>query len=335
MSATVCLIMTSTLLALALIMLDVHGRVWVNSLRWLARYRPRPVIPLPQSCSQLAIRPLTRFNLSRIDNPSAAIVYLYLSPKTRDHRDYFAEIVNSISVSVPYVHLDEIKAIVLFTDTLLSHSQYSVLRNLEKLGYAIQVAVLDQSYLSLPYSGPARPWYFVRCSEHGVGHPMVFNYRYLQMNAFRLVHLWRHSLVQSYDFLFLIDSDAIITKELPNIFKTIGDQTVHAHFQVYPDPVECVPSLELVEFFVKCAGIRPKTKINSLNYNLVYYGSMQLLRRDFFTSEQYTEFVKFLDRLGGIYTCRWSDQSIFYLALQIFVGREGVKDIRDVQWRHK
>jgi len=110
---------------------------------------------------------------------------------------------------------------------------------------------------------------------------------------------------------------------------------LHGYGELTHDPDECVPGLALLQHFMQCAGLQPKSAVDDFTRLYATYGCLQLARRDFYTSAHFRALVHYLDGLGGVYSDRWSDQSVFYLALQLFAGRDAVKRLDAVKYRHK
>jgi len=241
-------------------LLDVPSALVYRILRARARNRPRQPIALPSTCAGIAPVNATTVRLSELHGtPTACVVYLLLAPKHDDARDYGAEIERSIASLNTHLHTPEFTHILVFTDEALPRA---LARKLASSVFPVRVVALDPDYLALPISGAPGRWTFVRCSAEGVGHPPVFNYRYLELNAFRLSGLWRHPAVAGMDYVMLVDTDLVLTGDFPtDLFQGLDADHVHAHTLVFKDPAECVPGLHHVQFYMRCAGIHPKRSI--------------------------------------------------------------------------
>jgi len=110
---------------------------------------------------------------------------------------------------------------------------------------------------------------------------------------------------------------------------------LHGYGDLTQDPDECVPSLALLQHFMRCAGLEPKSRVDDSTRRYATYGCLQLARRDFYTSAHFQALVRYLDGLGGVYSDRWSDQSVFYLATQLFAGRDAIERLAAVKYKHK
>jgi hypothetical protein len=338
-------LLTTSLLALLLLFaLDVHNRIHAAVLRHAALHRPRPAYShrLP-TCEQLAQDTPLEAHLPYVPlrgavSNSSAFAYLYLPPAPRDHRRYLDEIEDSLQSLVRFTRPASL--VVIFTpEGAISRTKVAKLEALLRpTGHVLRIVVLDDSYLTPPISGaPSRLSSSVRCSYQGPGQLPVFSFRYLQMNAFRLFHIFRHPEVQDVDFLVSIDSDTVLQAPFPDVVRDmLAHDYVHAHTTVLVDPSECVPDESAVSWFMQCLDVHPShaQALQAQALRTVYYGNLQVLRRDFFTSAQYRHLLRFFDGLRGVNSHRWSDQNLFYIALHMFLrGRYSLRF--DCQWRHK
>ena len=92
------------------------------------------------------------------------------------------------------------------------------------------------------------------------------------------------------------------------------------------DPAECVPSEAVIRrYFGACNRTSTAAQLDRLVAKRLYGsgGGVSLLSVPFFAAPAYTHFAEYLEALGGFWTHRWSDHSIFYLAASALapVGR--------------
>ena len=66
----------------------------------------------------------------------------------------------------------------------------------------------------------------------------------------------------------------------------------------------------------------------------IFYNNFEVSKVSLWTGDKYRDYIKYVDRLGGIYEHRWGDAPIRSLAVSMFVPRNRTHRFVDIGYKH-
>jgi alpha 1,2-mannosyltransferase len=168
---------------------------------------------------------------------------------------------------------------------------------------------------------------------------------YRNMCRFFSGHFYNHQLVKQYDYYWRIEPDVnFFCKMNYDPFKYMKDNNKQYGFIIsVKEYMETIPSLwkTTLEFLEKKRNILTNNEILSfiLDDKKIYNGchfwsNFEIGNLNFFRSNIYEEYFKYLDQQGGFYYERWGDAPVHSIAASLFLGKEGIHYFEDIGYRH-
>jgi len=157
---------------------------------------------------------------------------------------------------------------------------------------------------------------------------------YLHMGRFWSVCLWGEPILQDYDLIWRLDADATIDEPIKQNFlrDMRGKHKKFAYLCRTGDPPECASGIyAATKNFSKKKGIpfQHESLVEEAN---TYWGGFGIYATEFFCkNENWLDYVKYLDSLGGFYNHRWGEQNVFPTSLSLFLRFKELYWVRDHQ----
>lgn len=166
------------------------------------------------------------------------------------------------------------------------------------------------------------------------GHP-GFNLGYRHMCRFMAGEIFKHPALSSYDWYLRLDTDSFILSKInfDPFQKMRTGGKVYGFNNIQNDHPDVVVDLyEESENYFKLRGITP---INTVDKPKIFYTNFEICDLNWFRGKEYTEFYDFIDHLGGIYTKRWGDAPIRYIAVKSLLPSENILDFSHlIEYKH-
>lgn len=165
-------------------------------------------------------------------------------------------------------------------------------------------------------------------------------YRYRgKWNYSLMIRFWFRILfelpqLKYFDYIMRLDDDSKFLDEWSNVFDEMRNKNaVYFANDVDIDSEEQLPGtmmLQQVTFdYVKRYNIKPKqfeTLRDAFGNNTVrtYFNNFEVLKMEFFRSEEIRHWVESIDSINGIFYYRWGDAILRYLTLALFAEKHEV-----------
>ena len=180
--------------------------------------------------------------------------------------------------------------------------------------------------------------------ERVLGFPVAYRH----MIRWKVGLLWHMPEVQSYEYIWSLDTDAFLLGPLTyDVFGLMASRNAsYGYIDVNVETPEVADGLsECINTFLKQA--KPKLTPTMLsNFTSGYgararwdgskfYTNFQVARRSFGSSAGFTKLFEHIDHDGGIYRHRWGADPILFLGVTIFLQPEEVVHFDDVPYMHQ
>ena len=164
---------------------------------------------------------------------------------------------------------------------------------------------------------------------------LVLDYRH--MCRFQAKLLYEQPIVQDLEYIFRLDDDSFMTHNITyDLFQFMKDEDkwYGYMFKVY-DPKQCVRGLwNATQKYIKKHQVKP-TFFKRWPEQSMFYNNFEISKLQFWKSEEYREYIDYIDGLGGIYYYRWGDAPIKSLGLSLFMPESKMHQFQNIGYRHQ
>ncbi|KAG9066412.1 alpha 1,2-mannosyltransferase 2.4.1 [Linnemannia hyalina] len=170
---------------------------------------------------------------------------------------------------------------------------------------------------------------------------------YRHMCRYMSGFIFRHELVQEYDYYWRVEPGVSFSCDLLNIdpFMIMKTKKYKYGFTIaLPEFVDTIPTLwENVKRFRK---LHPEhiAKRNSLEWisydkgdtynNCHFWSNFEIVDTSFFRSKAYLDFFQLLDDAGGFFYERWGDAPVHSIAAALMLDRREIHFFNEIGYRH-
>ena len=162
------------------------------------------------------------------------------------------------------------------------------------------------------------------------GCPRSIGYRH--MCRFQCKLVYEYPITEGLEYMWRMDDDSFIMGHVNfDIFKFMADTGIEYGYQyIYGEVEACIVGLwESVNKYVKKrkSGIRFYTP---MPYRRIYFNNFEISKRSVWMSEEYKDYINYIDHERGMYYHRWGDAPIKSLAVSLFVPKNKTFSFRKI-----
>lgn len=159
---------------------------------------------------------------------------------------------------------------------------------------------------------------------------------YRFMCHFHAKMVYQEPIIQGLDYLLRLDDDSIIRQPIPyDVFKYMQENDLwYGYRAVQSEPSRCVKGLHTAaSYYVNVTHIIPEF-FNTWPLRDTYYTNFEISNTKIWFSQNYKDFIEYIDRLGGIFYLRWGDAPIKTLGVTMFVPLNKTHLFEDIHYNH-
>lgn len=167
-----------------------------------------------------------------------------------------------------------------------------------------------------------------------------FSIGYRHMCRFFSGEIFKNEYLQKYKYIWRLDTDSFILAPITyNVFQTLKDcNAIYGYINIQHDHPGVIKGLWECsqEYFSK---INKNHIFNSNNIykhkNRAFYTNFEICDMDWFNKSEYQDYYNYIDNTGGIYTGRWGDASIRYIAINSLAKPQQLYFYNDIKYFHQ
>jgi hypothetical protein len=167
-----------------------------------------------------------------------------------------------------------------------------------------------------------------------------FSLGYRHMCRFFAGEIFKNEHLKKYKYIWRLDTDSYILSPITyDVFERLSYNSAiygyiniqHDHPGVIKDLWECSQ-----EYFTRLSKdyIFQTNNINK-HKNRIFYTNFEICDMDWFNKSEYQDYYNYIDNTGGIYTGRWGDASIRYIALNSLSKPQQLYFYNDIKYFHQ
>lgn len=171
---------------------------------------------------------------------------------------------------------------------------------------------------------------------------------YRHMCRFESGFFWRQPILNQFQYYWRVEPGIKLYCDLDyDVFKYMEEKKIKYGFTIsLYEYIETIPTLwATVKKFIKDEANKHFVAPNNLmefvsndkgeSYNLCHFWSnFEIADMDFWRSEAYRKFFKFLDHEGGFFYERWGDAPVHSIAASLFLNKNEVHHFEDIGYYH-
>lgn len=169
-----------------------------------------------------------------------------------------------------------------------------------------------------------------------------FSIGYRNMCRFFSGTIFFHPALKDYNYYWRLDTDSFLLDKINyDIFKFMQERDLeYGYIHIIKDEPDAVKGLwDTTKKYIEDNNIKPKFlpkfTPNGDWDRSYYYTNFEISKLDFWRSEEFMNYFKYIDRSGGIYKYRWGDHVIHLLAVSIFLPENKVHKFSDIAYQHQ
>ena len=163
---------------------------------------------------------------------------------------------------------------------------------------------------------------------------------YMNMCRFMANGVFQHPALDDYEYHCRLDTDSFILSSVrQDIFKTFKNNGwwygyIFDHITEYP--AYYVGLRRATEDFLKlCPSQITRIPLAQLSEGGLYYSNFEVCYRPWFRSYPWTAYADHVDRTGGHYYHRWTDCTVRYMGVRLFMPEERIARVEFIHYDHQ
>lgn len=169
-----------------------------------------------------------------------------------------------------------------------------------------------------------------------------FSIGYRHMCRFFSGLIYQNPALKDYDYYWRLDTDSFLLDKIDyDIFRFMQENNyVYGYTNTGCDHPDAVSGLwDATEKYIEENNIQP-TFLHKYIQNGIWdrtgFGTnFEISKLDFWRSDEYMNFFKYLDKEGGTYKYRWGDNVIHLLAISMFIPENQVHKFSNIAYKHQ
>jgi hypothetical protein len=167
-----------------------------------------------------------------------------------------------------------------------------------------------------------------------------FSIGYRHMCRFFAGEIFHNLFLSQYRYICRLDTDSYILEPISyNIFDRLQqNNAIYGYINIQHDHPGVIKNLweESAKYFKALGKDHIFKNENILQHkNRMFYTNFEVYDMEWFRGEEYQNYFRYIDKLGGIYTNRWGDAPIRYIALKSLVEEDKLYFYHDIRYFHQ
>lgn len=164
-----------------------------------------------------------------------------------------------------------------------------------------------------------------------------FSMGYRHMCRFYAGEFMNLDCLSQYKYIWRLDTDSYILNKINyNVFDRMKlNNSIYGYINIQNDHIGAIKNLwETCENYFSQNNDVFKPENKNKHFKKVYYSNFEIFDMDWFKSESYQNFYKYIDSTGGIFINRWGDHVIRYLGINALKEQNNVLFFDDITYYH-
>jgi alpha 1,2-mannosyltransferase len=169
-----------------------------------------------------------------------------------------------------------------------------------------------------------------------------FSMGYRHMCRFFSGTIFYHPALKDFDYYWRLDTDSFLLDKINyDVFQFMQERNLeYGYIHINKDEPDAIKGLwEITKRYIEDNNINPKF-LHKFTPNedwdrSYYYTNFEISKLDFWRSDEFMNYFKYIDESGGIYKYRWGDHVIHLLAVSIFLPENKVHRFSDIAYQHQ
>lgn len=163
-----------------------------------------------------------------------------------------------------------------------------------------------------------------------------FGFGYHHMCRFHAKTIYEQAIMRSemLEYIWRLDDDLRIMGPVDvDPFVTMRDRKLkYGYIRKNADSTRCVKGLwPAAERYLERAGFE---ELISMEYLLKFDNNFEISATSLWRSKEYTDYINYMDRLGGIYYSRWGDEPVKSFAVSRLVNITESHQFSGIEYVH-
>jgi len=154
--------------------------------------------------------------------------------------------------------------------------------------------------------------------------------------------IFQHPALKDYDWYWRLDTDSFLLDKIDyDIFRFMQKHNyMYGYIAIQKDHPAVVKGLwDITKKYIEDNNIQPtflhKFTPDGVWDRSYYYTNFEISNLNFWRSDEFMNYFKYIDRSGGIYKYRWGDHVIHLLAVSMFIPENQVHRFSDIAYQHQ
>jgi alpha 1,2-mannosyltransferase len=160
---------------------------------------------------------------------------------------------------------------------------------------------------------------------------------YRHMCRFFAGEVFKQEILKQYKYVWRLDTDSFIVDPIDyDVFNKMSqNNSIYGYINIQNDHIDMVKNLwETCEFYFSKLNKNYIFENKETHFRKVFYTNFEIFDMDWFRSEEYQNFYKYIDETAGIYKYRWGDHVLRYIALNSLTSKDNLLFFDDIKYFH-
>jgi len=167
-----------------------------------------------------------------------------------------------------------------------------------------------------------------------------FSLGYRHMCRFFSGEIFKNEHLKKYKYIWRLDTDSYILSPINyDVFKKLkNNNAIYGYINIQHDHPGVIKGLwECSQEYFSKINKDYIFQVNNIQQhkNRVFYTNFEICDMDWFSQSEYQDYYDYIDTIGGIYTGRWGDASIRYIALNSLAKQNQLHFYNDIRYFHQ
>lgn len=164
-----------------------------------------------------------------------------------------------------------------------------------------------------------------------------FSIGYRHMCRFFAGEIFKLEILKKYKYVWRLDTDSFIVEPVNyNVFDKMKEKkSIYGYINIQNDHIKMVEKLwETCESYFSGLSKNNIFQNKESHFRKVFYTNFEIFDMDWFRSQDYQNFYKYIDETAGIYKHRWGDHVLRYIALNCLASKSDFLFFDDIKYFH-
>jgi alpha 1,2-mannosyltransferase len=157
---------------------------------------------------------------------------------------------------------------------------------------------------------------------------------YRHMCRFHAITIYDEPILATLRYVWRLDDDSYILRPIGyDVFRFMADRRLrYGYAAVVSDYGPCIVGLwPAVKQYFRDRRLRKRFRWPD---GRIFWNNFELSDLDMWRSQEYRDFVNYIDQQGGIFYRRWGDATIKTIAVTLFASKNETHHFKDIAYKH-